>query len=116
MPFKKFSRAGTGTGTTFVYPPGTSVSCKNPILEPGTSESTVSLSEPYPEYTNPAEHNLGFFDFESAPRRPLGAGECDTSWARAQAISPSTEPGGVQIGRELAERKRAEWEKTLNST
>ena len=63
MPFKKYPGAGTGTGTTFIYLPGTSVSsvrlpypypnfcefCKTSIPVPGTSVSSVRLPYPYPE-------------------------------------------------------------------
>ena len=60
-----------------LYPPGTSVSsvrpchntrsfwkfCNTFILVPETSGSYVSLPYPYPESTNPTEHNLALLCF-----------------------------------------------------
>ena len=67
-----------GTGTTFVHQPETSVSfvrlscntrnfcefCNTSIPVPGTSASSGRL--PYPEATNPTEHNFGTFHSSSS--------------------------------------------------
>ena len=65
-----------GTGTAFLYLPGTCVSSVRPchntrnlcefsntsIPVPETSGSSVRLPYPYPESTNPTEHNLESID------------------------------------------------------
>ena len=64
-----------------MYAPGTSVSsvrprhntrnlcefCNTSVPVPETSGSTVRLPYPYPECTNPTEHNLVIFSFSRSP-------------------------------------------------